>query len=119
MPTYEFRCPDGTIIERVFKMSEVPDAIPSPNGDGMAQRIISRGGELIFKGSGFYITDYGKDGKKAERSEVGGRGSEGGKEGGKEGKAESAKTDAPAAKTDSRDTESKKDPTPPASGSSS
>ena len=87
MPTYEFRCPDGTIIERVFKMSEVPDAIPSPNGDGMAQRIISRGGELIFKGSGFYITDYGKDGKKAERSEVGGRGSEvgGGLRGGRTG----------------------------------
>jgi predicted nucleic acid-binding Zn ribbon protein len=67
MPKYEFRCPDGTIIERVFKMSEVPDAIPSPNGDGMATRMISGGADLIFKGSGFYITDYGKDGKKDQR----------------------------------------------------
>ena len=25
---------------------------------------------LVFKGSGFYITDYGKDGKKAEREAI-------------------------------------------------
>jgi predicted nucleic acid-binding Zn ribbon protein len=67
MPTYEFRCPDGTIVERVFKISEVPEAIPSPAGDGMAVRVISGGAGLIFKGSGFYITDYGKDGKKDQR----------------------------------------------------
>ncbi|HKS07722.1 MAG TPA: hypothetical protein VJR92_15575 [Gemmatimonadaceae bacterium] len=69
MPTYEFRCPDGTIIERIFKMSDVPDAIPAPDGNGMAVRIISGGADLIFKGSGFYITDYGKDGKKDQRSD--------------------------------------------------
>ena len=68
MPTYEFRCPDGTIIERVFKISEVPAEIPSPNGDGMAVRMISGGAALVFKGSGFYITDYGKDGKKDQRA---------------------------------------------------
>ncbi len=83
MPTYEFRCPDGTIIERVFKISEVPDAIPSPNGDGMAQRIISGGAGLVFKGSGFYITDYGKDGKKDLRAaaEKGAKGDAGGSAG--------------------------------------
>lgn len=68
MPTYEFRCPDGTIIERIFKISEVPDEIPSPNGEGMATRIISGGAALLFKGTGFYITDYGKDGKKDQRA---------------------------------------------------
>lgn len=68
MPTYEFRCPDGSIIERVFKISEVPDAIPAPDGSGMAVRVISGGAGLIFKGSGFYITDYGKDGKKDQRA---------------------------------------------------
>lgn len=67
MPTYQFRCPDGTIVERVFKISEVPDSIPSPDGEGDAVRIISGGAGLIFKGSGFYITDYGKDGKKDMR----------------------------------------------------
>jgi predicted nucleic acid-binding Zn ribbon protein len=68
MPTYEFRCPDGTIVEKIFKISEAPDEIPSPNGDGMAKRIISGGAALVFKGSGFYITDYGKDGKKDQRA---------------------------------------------------
>lgn len=72
MPTYEFRCPDGTIIERVFKISEVPESIPSPSGDGVAVRVISGGAGLIFKGSGFYITDYGKDGKKDQRSAASG-----------------------------------------------
>ncbi len=67
MPTYEFRCPDGTIIERIFKISEVPDQIPVPGGEGMATRMISGGAALLFKGSGFYITDYGKDGKKDQR----------------------------------------------------
>jgi predicted nucleic acid-binding Zn ribbon protein len=67
MPTYQFRCPDGTIVERVFSFSEVPASIPSPDGTGEAVRIISGGAGLIFKGSGFYITDYGKDGKKDQR----------------------------------------------------
>ncbi|GMV10113.1 MAG: hypothetical protein AMXMBFR55_18470 [Gemmatimonadota bacterium] len=68
MPTYEFRCPDGSLIERFFKISEVPDEIPAPDGSGMAVRVISGGAGLIFKGSGFYITDYGKDGKKDQRA---------------------------------------------------
>jgi predicted nucleic acid-binding Zn ribbon protein len=84
MPTYEFRCPDGTIVERFFKMSEVPDTIPAPDGSGDAVRVISGGAGLLFKGEGFYITDYGKDGKKDQRAAAapakdssGGGGSEG------------------------------------------
>ena len=69
MPTYEFRCPDGTIVERVFKMSDVPAEIPAPDGSGVAVRIVSAGAGLHFKGSGFYITDYGKDGKKDQRAQ--------------------------------------------------
>ena len=71
MPTYEFRCPDGSIIEARFKISEVPESIPTPEGTGVATRIISGGASLLFKGSGFYITDYGKDGKKDQRTSGG------------------------------------------------
>jgi predicted nucleic acid-binding Zn ribbon protein len=71
MPTYEFRCPDGSIIEARFKISEVPESIPTPDGTGVATRIISGGTSLLFKGSGFYITDYGKDGKKDQRTSGG------------------------------------------------
>jgi len=71
MPTYEFRCPDGSIIEARYKISEVPESIPTPDGTGVATRIISGGASLLFKGSGFYITDYGKDGKKDQRTSDG------------------------------------------------
>lgn len=66
MPTYEFRAPDGSVIERIYKISEVPDAVTLEDGS-VATRIISGGAGLLFKGSGFYITDYGKDGKKDQR----------------------------------------------------
>lgn len=78
MPTYEFRSPDGSIIEARFKISEVPDTIPLPDGTGVATRIISGGASLLFKGSGFYITDYGKDGKKDQRTAGTSSGAEGG-----------------------------------------
>jgi len=73
MPTYEFRAPDGTIIERIFKISEVPDSVTLDDGR-VATRIISGGAGLLFKGSGFYITDYGKDGKKDQRAASGSSG---------------------------------------------
>ena len=66
MPTYEFRLPDGTIIEKVFKISEVPEEIPNPNGEGTAVRIISGGAALVFKGSGFYLTDYGRNAHRTQ-----------------------------------------------------
>jgi len=66
MPTYEFRLPDGTIIEKSFKISEVPDEIPNPTGDGTAVRIISGGAGLLFKGSGFYLTDYGRNAHRTQ-----------------------------------------------------
>ena len=66
MPTYEFRLPDGTIIERSFKISEVPTEIPNPNGEGTAERIISGGAALLFKGSGFYLTDYGRNAHRTQ-----------------------------------------------------
>jgi predicted nucleic acid-binding Zn ribbon protein len=66
MPTYEFRTADGRIVERRYKISEVPSEITLDDG-ATATRLISGGADLVFKGSGFYITDYGKDGKKDQR----------------------------------------------------
>lgn len=66
MPTYEFQTADGRVIERRYKISEVPSEITLDDGS-IATRLISGGADLVFKGSGFYITDYGKDGKKDQR----------------------------------------------------
>jgi putative FmdB family regulatory protein len=68
MPTYEYRCPNGHEFEHFFrKMSEAESTFPCPVCGLPAERLVSGGAGLLFKGSGFYITDYGKDGKKNQR----------------------------------------------------
>jgi putative FmdB family regulatory protein len=65
MPTYEYRCPAGHEFEHFFrKISDAVGEMRCPTCGQVAVRLISAGGGLLFKGSGFYITDYGKDGKK-------------------------------------------------------
>ncbi len=57
MPTYEYRCPDGHAFELFQRMSDPPHA-RCPECGKDAERLISAGGGLLFKGDGFYITDY-------------------------------------------------------------
>ncbi|HEU4641675.1 MAG TPA: zinc ribbon domain-containing protein [Gemmatimonadaceae bacterium] len=67
MPTYEFVCPEGHTFDKFFrKISDSVAELPCPVCGEPAIRKISGGAGLVFKGSGFYITDYGKDGKKAQ-----------------------------------------------------
>jgi len=68
MPTYEFRCPAGHETEKFFrKISDGLAEIACAVCGEPANRQVSAGAGLVFKGSGFYITDYGKDGKKDQR----------------------------------------------------
>ncbi|HEX6040434.1 zinc ribbon domain-containing protein [Longimicrobium sp.] len=73
MPTYEYRCPEcGNEFEKFGRMSD-PPVQECPHCHAQAQRKISGGAGLVFKGSGFYITDYRGDGyKKAAESDKGG-----------------------------------------------
>lgn len=57
MPTYEYRCPDGHEFELFQRMSDEPGA-DCPECGKRAERLLSGGGGLLFKGEGFYITDY-------------------------------------------------------------
>jgi len=67
MPTYEYRCRAcGHEFEKFQKMSDVPvRTCPACERDEV-QRLISTGGGFLFKGPGFYATDYRKDGPKSE-----------------------------------------------------
>jgi putative FmdB family regulatory protein len=95
MPTYEYRCPSGHDFEHFAKISESKSELPCPVCGAVAARRISGGAGLLFKGTGFYITDYGKDGKKdqkaaaAKASEGSSGGGGGGESKGGEAKSES------------------------------
>jgi putative FmdB family regulatory protein len=68
MPTYEYRCPEGHEFEHFYRtISAAESTLPCPVCGAVGQRKVSGGAGLLFKGSGFYITDYGKDGKKDQR----------------------------------------------------
>src|SRR5688572_2267573 len=67
MPTYDLVRPSRHEFERSFrKKSDAPSEMPCPECGAIAIRKVSGGAGLVFKGSGFYITDYGKDGKKPQ-----------------------------------------------------
>jgi putative FmdB family regulatory protein len=71
MPTYEFRCPEGHEFEKFYRsIGGAPRDVACPTCGKKAERQMSAGGGLVFKGSGFYITDYGKDGKKSQTPPV-------------------------------------------------
>jgi putative FmdB family regulatory protein len=67
MPTYEYRCPEGHDFERFYrKISDAAPQVACPECGKIAERIMSVGGGLLFKGSGFYLTDYGKNAHRGE-----------------------------------------------------
>jgi len=59
MPTYEYRCNACDHLWEDFQSIKAPPTKKCPEcGKSKAERIISAGGGIIFKGSGFYQTDY-------------------------------------------------------------
>ncbi|MCI0330263.1 MAG: zinc ribbon domain-containing protein [candidate division Zixibacteria bacterium] len=58
MPTYEYECSSCQYLFEAFqKISEAP-LTECPRCGGPVRRKISGGSGLLFKGKGFYITDY-------------------------------------------------------------
>jgi putative FmdB family regulatory protein len=103
MPTYEYRCAEcGDEFEKFGRMSD-PPVQPCPTCGAEAQRKISGGAGLLFKGSGFYITDYRGEGyKKAAESDRVASGGESKGEGKSESKGDSKGDSKPAPKGDAR-----------------
>lgn len=65
MPTYAYRCRScGHQFDEWQKISDEPlTRCPSCHNDTLV-RVIDGGAGLIFKGSGFYLTDYKKNDSK-------------------------------------------------------
>lgn len=65
MPTYEYKREDGTTFEITQGMNE-PKLTTCPTTGQSVTRIISGGGGIVFKGSGWYVTDYKDSDKKTK-----------------------------------------------------
>ena len=66
MPTYEYRCPKGHVFEKFYPTITDKRKVACPRCGKMAERLVSGGSGLVFKGSGFYITDYKRAGEKTD-----------------------------------------------------
>ena len=97
MPTYEYACAEcGHEFEAFQSITAKPIRKCPECGKRKVERLISGGAGLLFKGSGFYITDYRSDGyKEAAKKDTESSSS----------KSESKKSDS---KKSSKKTESKK-----------
>ncbi len=69
MPTYEYKCPAGHVCEKFYPTMNDQRRLKCPTCGKWAERQISGGVGLVFKGSGFYITDYKRAGEKTGKPE--------------------------------------------------
>lgn len=70
MPTYEYRCAACEHEFEAFQsMSAKPLTLCPKCKKRKAKRLISAGAGLIFKGSGFYLTDYARKGGQSKKQE--------------------------------------------------
>ncbi len=69
MPTYEYACPKcGHEFEQYQSMKDDPlKTCPKCKKSGV-KRLVGSGAGLIFKGTGFYITDYKKSSSSSDAS---------------------------------------------------
>lgn len=65
MPTYEYECGKCGHHFELFQSMKEPAKKTCPQCKGRVRRLISGGAGLIFKGSGFYATDYRSEGYKS------------------------------------------------------
>ena len=81
MPNYDYLCEKCGEKFEVFQSMNDPKLTdcPKEDCDGHVRRLLGTGAGLIFKGSGFYQTDYRSDSYKAGAKKESGGDSSGGK----------------------------------------
>jgi len=58
MPTYDYKCTECGFTFELFQPMSADTLKECPNCKGLLKRLIGAGSGPIFKGSGFYQTDY-------------------------------------------------------------
>ncbi len=89
MPTYDYKCLECENQFEKFQGITAPPLEECPECSGKVKRLIGAGAGLIFKGSGFYITDYRSEGYKESEK--------------KDKKTTSEKSDKSEKKSDAKD----------------
>jgi putative FmdB family regulatory protein len=101
MPLYEYKCHGcGKKFEVIQKFADEP-LKTHPECGGDVERLISAP-TLQFKGSGWYVTDYGKNNSPAQSDAKSGSGEKGEKGEKKSGSESSGGENKPAASSDSK-----------------
>ncbi|MCC6228509.1 MAG: zinc ribbon domain-containing protein [Phycisphaerales bacterium] len=108
MPTYDYRCKSCDHEFELFQSMSDPVKKKCPScGKSALERLIGTGAALVFKGSGFYQTDYRSESyKQAAKADSGGGESKGDTKGAGDAKSESK----PGAKSEAGKTATEKTP---------
>ena len=72
MPTYEYECKSCAYSFETFQSMNDAPLKDCPKCSGEIRRLIFGGAGVIFKGSGFYVTDKSGSGSKAPAADSGG-----------------------------------------------
>jgi len=69
MPTYEYKREDGTTFEVKQSINDEP-LEKCPETGQKVKRVITGGGGVVYKGDGWYVTDYKDSDRKEKRAEA-------------------------------------------------
>ena len=69
MPTYDYKCENCVHMFEYFQAMSDLLLKKCPECSGKIRRLVSGGSGLIFKGSGFYLTDYAKKNSNDKKTE--------------------------------------------------
>ncbi len=75
MPTYEYECGKCGHRFEVFQSMTEPPRKRCPKCRGKVRRLVSGGAGIVFKGSGFYATDYRSNAYKEQKRKESGESS--------------------------------------------
>jgi putative FmdB family regulatory protein len=104
MPTYDYKCSACGHTFELFQSITAEPIKKCPHcGKSKAKRLLGTGAGLIFKGSGFYITDYRSDAyQKAAKGDAPPSGSESKSDGSSSGESKSDKSESKPAATEEK-----------------